>query len=189
MKEKSLMIPFIALIVLSLTIVGAFFLPYATLPSERKEWINAQSEETYVQEIGMTEKEASDMSLVKFCKAYATMLENSSNKNTIGNSIVYIVMFSGLGLFALLNLLFSCLKKPVPIIVFSVLQGCLFFLMAWELQARAVISENRYQFGIAYYIFLVVYVLMLAAAIWLLAVKIKNKKAKQPLNPVNGSVA
>lgn len=54
-----------------------------------------------------------------------------------------------------LTLLFSALRKPVPVIVFSVLAIAMSMLLTWDFEDRGVIPSSSYDWGEARWIYLV----------------------------------
>ena len=77
----------------------------------------------YAEEAGITNGEAVDISLIEFARIYAAAIEMDIAKAI---SIACVVLISLMGLTMLLCLLFSALKKPIPVIVFDCLTFGLF---------------------------------------------------------------
>lgn len=87
-------------------------------------------------------------------------------------------MISLVAFFTLMTILFICIRKAIPIIIFSILDFGVFYILGWDFQSRGVIGSGKYEFSLAYYLFMIALIIILAAAIWLLFIKIRNKKAK-----------
>lgn len=177
MKAQNTLIPFIVLLVAVLIAVASFFLPYSSVTAERREMIDKYPDEMFVQELGMTSKDAADMSLMEYFNVYSYM---AGHNQSVEIAITCVVMICVVAFFTLLTVLFVCLRKAVPTIVFSLLDLGVFFLLGADFQMRGVIGDGKtYTFAIAYYLFIAALIVIFAAAIWLLVVKMKNKKANK----------
>ena len=83
--------------------------------------------------------------------------------------------------FVLLTLLFSILRKAIPVIIFDLLTFVVFRIIQWDFEDRGVISNSKYDGGIALYIGYIGVVIVMAGAVTLLVMKIKNKKQRKVL--------
>lgn len=97
------------------------------------------------------------------------------------SSISCIAMISVFAFFALLTLLFSILRKAIPVIIFDLLTFVVFRIIQWDFEDRGVISNSKYDGGIALYIGYIGVVIVMAGAVTLLVMKIKNKKQRKVL--------
>ena len=69
-KNKKMMYPFLITVVAAILMLMMVFLPYASANSEYKEILIKDSDAMYVREIGMTNSEAINISLLEFVKIY-----------------------------------------------------------------------------------------------------------------------
>ena len=94
------------------------FMPFASATDEYKEALEKFSDSMYIEELNMTNEEAINISLFEFIRIYS-----SETGKEISNdlSIVYVVVIAAFAVFALLTLLFSILRKSIPVIVFNIL--------------------------------------------------------------------
>ena len=88
-------------------------LPYASANSEHKDYLIEYSDDMYVQEIGMTNSEAVNISLVEFVRIYSEAINEDMNKET---SIVCIAIIAIFAVFALITIILTLLKKPRGVI-------------------------------------------------------------------------
>ena len=150
MKTKNTFIPFLIMIVVSLALAASFFLPYASVTAETRAVIEKYPDEIFFPEVEMAAKDAADMSLLNFFNIYSYM---AGNNISVDVATTCVVMISLLALFTVLIILFVILKRPVPIIVFTLLGFGVFFLLGTDFQMRKVIGAGKYDFSIAYLFF------------------------------------
>lgn len=182
MKAKITLIPFIISIAAVLLIMTSFFLPFASSAPDTRDLLNSAPDEMFIQEIEMTNQDATDLSLVEYFRVYMYMAESG---RSVTVSIIAIVMISVLALFSLLTALFVCLKKAVPIIVFTLLNASVFSLLCWDFKDRGIVENSTYSYGITYQLFYVALIILLACAIWLLVIKIMSEKKTRDLSVSN----
>lgn len=97
--------------------------------------------------------------------------------NAFGILMLCIVGF--IGLFALLAFILSCTKKPIGIIVFTVLAFLVFFVLCGDFRSRDVISDSGFRWGIGYYVFIIGSVVSLGGAIFMIVQKNIIKKGEK----------
>lgn len=176
--KKKMMLPFVITVVCSVLFLLTVFLPYATAKPEHKAWLREHAELDYVEEIGMTNGEAVDLSLVEFMRIYAEAIRQDMQKEISIACIVIIAIFTGLSVITLLLALF---KKPIGVMVFDVLAMVAFRIIHFDFEDRGVIPSSSYDWGITNTLVYVFGVCVLGVAVWLLVTKIKYKKCKKPV--------
>ena len=154
-------------------LVVAFFLPYATGTDEYKERIAANIDGVSIESIGMTNADAADASMMEYTRVYmsAEMLGASEFY------LIYVPLMAGLFVCALLALLFSVLRKPIPVMVFSVFTLGLSLLINWDFEDRGVVPSSLYDWGVAKWVYIAAAAIAIAGAVWLFVVKVKEKRA------------
>ena len=172
MEKNKLRMPFLLVLCASVLLIITFFLPYAAATDEHREYLQRHSEGMYAEEAGITNGEAVDISLIEFARIYAAAIEMDIAKAI---SIACVVLISLMGLTMLLCLLFSALKKPIPVIVFDCLTFGLFRLLRWDFLDRGVIPSSSYVWGVAHGVYYVSAVVLLVGAIWLLIKKVQMR--------------
>ena len=90
-------------------------------------------------------------------------------------------MIAAFAVFALLTLLFSILRKSIPVIVFNILTFAVLRLIIWDFEDRGVISNSRYDGGIAQYIGYIGIAIVMVGAVALLVVKKKDRRKQKTL--------
>ncbi len=173
MKNRQL-IPFIIALVAALFMVVSIFLPYSSATETHAETIKENPDVIVYKDPDITSGELLDISMFEYARIYALLSEDLYGNAAVG--FFYVAMVGLIGGFALLNLLFVSLKKPIPGIVFSVLAFAVFLLQNWDYTDRGVVPSRSYEWGIGYYVFFAVAVIALAGNIWMLVEKILLKK-------------
>lgn len=172
--NNKLLIPFIITLIGAVLMFITIFLPYGTANEERAEKLKAYSDEIVYEELDMTAKDMINVSMVEFAKVYSSISEEIWNNSSYG--ILYIAMVTLIGVFSMLSILFAILKKPIIIVICSVLSLGVFCLQNFDYADRGVIPGNTYEWGVAYYVFYIAFALVLAGAICMLVSKIIQRK-------------
>ena len=177
-RSKIFIGAFIAMLIGSAILLLTLFMPFASATDEYKEALEKFSDSMYIEELNMTNEEAINISLFEFIRIYS-----SETGKEISNdlSIVYVVVIAAFAVFALLTLLFSILRKSIPVIVFNILTFAVLRLIIWDFEDRGVISNSRYDWGIAQYIGYIGIAIVMVGAVALLVVKMKDKKQQKTL--------
>lgn len=178
MKNKT-MIPFLATIIISAMLIVTFFLPLAVATDEYREMISSFSTKTAIAECDYSYGDLENLSMFKYANIYKV---GASSKEVDGygnaESTICFVLIIAVAIFTLLILLFSVLKKPVPLVIFDILALGVFSLLLWDMGDRNVLPSTRYDFGIAHVLYYVCFAILAATGIWLFAVKKQKKKEK-----------
>ena len=115
-----------------------------------------------------------DASLFEYSWLYADEIKTAEGNRLVDRIITFSVFVAD-GALALFLLLFVAAKKPVLIIVFSLL-GALSYWLTWvDFNMRGLL-EDRYALSVSFYLTIACLVVLLVGAIWLLANKKKLKK-------------
>lgn len=177
-KDNKLFISLIIMLIGSTVMFATIFLPYATANEEQAEKCKAYPDQIVYEELDMTAKDMINISMVKYAKLYSTFSEQIWNNASYG--MFYVAVVALIGIFSLLSVLFSVLKKPIAVAVFSVLAFGVFSIQNFDYTDRGVIPSSTYEWGSAYYIFYVAFIITFIGAIWTLISKtIQKKKQKQ----------
>ena len=157
----------------SLLLIAMLLLPFASATKEYKERLLDYPDQSYIEEISMTNKDAVNISLVEFARIYGVAIDQGISKDISIACIVVIAIFAGL---SLITLLLSIFKKPIGIIIFNVLSLCAFGLIRFDFKDRGVIPNSSHNWGLANYMTYVVGAVIMAGAVWLFIEKRKIKK-------------
>lgn len=172
--KNKLLIPFIVTVIGTLLMVVTVFLPYATAIDDHAENIKENPDAVVYEELDMTAQDMMNISMVEYANVYSNLADQLFGDPSYG--IFYVVLVALIGGFALLAAFFAFLKKPIAVIIFSVLSFGVFSLQNWDYTDRGVIPSSSYDWGTGYYVFYVAAVVTLVGAIWLLVNKILTKK-------------
>ena len=167
MKRKMLC-PFIITLIGAILMLVMLLLPYASANSEHKDYLIEHSDDMYVQEIGMTNSEAVNISLVEFVRIYSEAINENINKET---SIVCIAIIAIFAVFALITIILTLLKKPIGIIISDLLALVIFSIIHFDFKDRGVIQNRSYDWGITNYLTYIVGGVIIIGAVWMLIAK------------------
>ena len=171
-KKKIIVVSFLAMLIGSIMLIITLFVPFASATDDHREYLEKYANTVSIEGLDITNEQLLDVSLFKF----ASGMEISRDI-----SISCIAMISVFAFFVLLTLLFSILRKAIPVIIFDLLTFVVFRIIQWDFEDRGVISNSKYDGGIALYIGYIGVVIVMAGAVTLLVMKIKNKKQRKVL--------
>lgn len=168
--------PFLLMLVGSVVLLATLMMPFASATKEAKTYLLMDPDRMYAEELGMTNREAVNVSLVDYVRIYKVAVDQGIQKET---AIAGMILIGVYALFSLLVLLFSALRKAIPVIVFDLLTLISFWLIHFDFKDRGVIPGGIYDWGIVNYLVYIIGVLILAGAVWLLVEKQKDKSRGQ----------
>ncbi len=164
-----------------LTIIGTFlmliciFLPYGSAKKDFADAMREMPDHVEIEELDLTSKDMINISMFKYTRIYYTLSEQVWGDKESG--ILYVVILSALGGFALIAAFCALSEKPIPIIIFSLLSFGVFCLQNYDYSDRGVLPSYLYNWGIGYYLFYVAFFVSIIGAIWFLIAKHKNNKS------------
>lgn len=177
-KKKIIVVSFLAMLIGSIMLIITLFVPFAAATDDHREDLEKYANTVSIEELDITNEQLLDVSLFKFARIYSALSGMEISRDI---SISCIAMISVFAFFALLTLLFSILRKAIPVIIFDLLTFVVFRIIQWDFEDRGVISNSKYDGGIALYIGYIGVVIVMAGAVTLLVMKIKNKKQRKVL--------
>lgn len=172
--NNKLLIPFIVTLIGAAFMFITIFLPYSTANKERAEKLKAYPDQIVYEELDMTAEDMINISMVEYANVYSNLSEQIWGDTSYG--IFYIALVALIGIFSLLSVLFSALKKPIAVVVFSLLALGVFCIQNFDYTDRGVIPSSTYDWGAAYYVFYIAFAVTFVGAIWMLVSKIIQKK-------------
>ncbi|MBQ8249057.1 MAG: hypothetical protein IJY93_04140 [Clostridia bacterium] len=178
--RKTISISMAIALICSLLMTITIFLPYATATEEHSERLKSNSSFYSLEDVNMDGNDLVNISMTDYAKIYSTMSQKMFGNSSAG--VMYVVLVVLIAIFSAIALLFSILKKPIAIIIFDILAFLTFYIQNWDYTDRGIIPSSNYDWGIAYYIFIVAAVALLANSVWMLIIKIKNKKSAIAFN-------
>ena len=180
MTNNKLLIPFVVTLIGAVFMFITIFLPYGTANEEQAEKFRTYPDEIVYEEVDMTSKDMINISMVEYANVYGNLSEQIWGDTSYG--IFYIALVALIGVFSLLSVLFSVLKKPIAVAIFSLLAFGVFCIQNFDYTDRGVIPSSTYEWGAAYYVFYIAFVVALVGAIWMLVSKIIQKKQQKQEN-------
>ncbi len=171
---KNKFIPFIIVLVSSIIMVTTIFMPYATATEEQAKKIDEYPDEILYEKLNITSKDMMNISMVKYARIYNSLSEQLWGNSSYGT--FYVVLVSLIGGFAVLALIFMLLKKPIAVIIFTIISFAVFLLQNSDYTHRGVIPSTSYAWGMGYYIFYIASIITIIGSVWYLIIKIKTKK-------------
>ena len=165
-KKKIIVVSFLAMLIGSIMLIITLFVPFASATDDHREYLEKYANTVSIEELDITNEQLLDVSLFKFARIYSALSGMEISRDI---SISCIAMISVFAFFALLTLLFSILRKAIPVIIFDLLTFVVFRIIQWD------------DGGIALYIGYIGVVIVMAGAVTLLVMKIKNKKQRKVL--------
>lgn len=176
--SKNTVYPFWITLAGALLMAVMLFLPYATATEDFEEELMESPEQTYSMSTEMTNEEVVNLSLFDYLKIDCAGMDYAVTKAV---AIANLVIISVFGVFVLLTILMAVLKKPIATIVFDVLAIIAFAVINFDFSSRGIISNGKYNWGIANYLTYALGAIVIAGAVWLFIEKRKAKKQTESI--------
>lgn len=155
------------------------FLPYETSTKEHRKYLEEYPDTMNVKEVNLTNKDAINISIMENFKVYSYAMNHSDGNSWLaGEAIINFIITIVLIISIALILLFAFLNKKVPMIIFSIIMGGSSLLMNYDIVDRGVIPSSNYTYGISYYLYIILAVIIIACSIVMI---VKNKKQKKAM--------
>lgn len=158
-----------------IAIVG-LFLPYEKSIGDYRKNLKDNPDTINVREVDFKNSDVVDISILENFKVYKYGVSNSGgNEWLYGESLINVIITITLIVSIILVLLFAILNKRVLTIIFDIILFISALAMNFDIVSRGVIPSDSYTYGISYYLYFIVAIIILACTIFLI---IKNKKEK-----------
>ena len=175
--SNSLRLSRIATIFVSLIVIAAFFLPFINATEDYAEYLKLHENEKVFETADITVGEMESMSLYTYAKVYFQAGEEIYGEQAAG--IVYLVLIGGIGALGLISCLWALAKKPILLLLNSLLIGGAFYLTIWDFTDRGIMPDSNRVWGISYYMIYPCVVLLIICAIWMFVEKRRAKKGNR----------
>ena len=174
----------IFIIVLCVVAFAGLFMPYEKSIGEYHERLLEYPEIINIEEVKLTNKDAVNLSILENFKVYNYAMNNSKdieyNSDYIyGESLINVIITIVLIVSIVLILLFTILNKNVLVIIFDIILAISSLAMNYDITSRGVLPSDNYTFGISYYLYIIVAILIIISVIAKIVMK---KKAKTLVN-------
>ena len=158
-KEKKFDIFKMVIIIACVISFIGLLLPYESSIGEYKEYLQENPDTINVKEVNLTNKDVVDISMIENFKVYSYAMNNSE-----GNSSSIVLV-----------LLFTLFNKRILSMIFGMLLLGSSLLMNYDIVDRGVIPSTQYTYGISYYLYPIMAIVIIVSVVILI---VKNKKSK-----------
>lgn len=159
----------------AILMLACIFLPYASAIGEHKVMLTENSDEVVYQALNITAGDMIHVSMFQYANLYNQLSDQIFGSTSAG--VLYIVLVALMGGFALIAALFALGKKPIAVLIFSLLSYGIFSIHNWDFTDRGVVPNANYGWGVGYYLFFGAAIATFIGAVWMVVAKIKIKKA------------
>ena len=175
-KEKKFDIFKMVIIIACVISFIGLLLPYESSIGEYKEYLQENPYTMNVEEVNLTNKDVVDISMVENFKVYSYAMNNSEGNSWLaGESTINFVLTIVLIASIVLVLLFTLFNKRILSMIFGMLLLGSSLLMNYDIVDRGVIPSTQYTYGISYYLYPIMAIVIIVSVIILI---VKNKKSK-----------
>ena len=127
-----------------------------------------------VEEVNLTNKDAINISMMENFKVYSYAMNNSEGNSWLsGEATINFILTIVLIVSIILTLIFTLFNKRILGIIFGLLILGSSLLMNYDIVDRGVIPSSQYTYGIAYYLYPIMAVIILVSVVILI---VKNRK-------------
>lgn len=171
-----LTISFAIALLATLTMIASLFLTQLKATDEWATSLDAGRDNKIYSTVNITYEDMKELSIVEFALVMGMASSYDTDMAIAGAGFLIMLIF--ISIFLLLNLLFSLIKKPIPLIIFNILAFGVFCLQKWIYGASGIM-DFRYEWGIGYYTYIVGSVVLFASSIWMMINKAQLKNSKE----------
>lgn len=107
--------------------------------------------------------------MFKFATLYNKLKDQTSNGSEI--AMIVMALVAAIAITAIIALIFACVSKGIPALVFSIIGFLLFLVLNWDFSDRGVVPTDDYSWGFGYYLFYAAALVAVVGAIWMIVSK------------------
>lgn len=175
-ENKKLNILKLVIIIAGIVAIIGLFLPYEKSIGDYRKSLKDNPDKIKIEEVDYTNGDVIDISIIENFKVYSYAINHSDGNEWIyGEALINVILIITLVVSIILVLLFTLLDKRILTIIFDVILTISSLAMNFDIVSRGVIPSERYTYGISYYLYLILAIIVLISSIILI---IKNKKIK-----------
>lgn len=165
---RNLTVPKIVAIVGNVLMLLCVFLPYASVAKDSpyREYADEMVD-------GVRAGELADPSMFKFATLYNKLKDQTSNGSEI--AMIVMALVAAIAITAIIALIFACVSKGIPALVFSIIGFLLFLVLNWDFSDRGVVPTDDYSWGFGYYLFYAAALVAVVGAIWMIVSKRRDQ--------------
>ena len=153
----------------------SLFLPYESSKGEYREYLKKNPDAINMPEVGFTNKDVVDISLVENFKLHNFIINNYYEDNLYDDALFNIVPTIAIVVTIVLISLFVLLDKKVPIIIFDVLLVISLIILNYNITSKGIIPTDNYTYGLTYYLYFAIASVILVSTIYMIIVDKKKK--------------
>lgn len=176
MKNRALLPCVIAAVVAMVAIAG-LFLPYIGSTTEYADYLKSVSSQKPFDTADITAAASVNLSLYEYAKTYWQGSDEIFGSKAEG--VFYAILFASPGIFGFFALLCALRKKGIPLILQSLIIGCLSYLISWDVVDRGIMPHYGHVWGISHTLYYPVAGILLICGVWIFIAKHKMKKMKR----------
>lgn len=186
-KGKVILIASLISVVSAVVLLVSLFLPYASMKKDLAKDVRSEpaQETPFSDKLNYDSHDLINVSLFKYTRIYSTYSNEFWGDSAHG--IFYVVLFALFVTFGALVLLFSALRKPIPVIIFDVFLFIVFLVNNYDYKDRGIIPGDTYEQGIVFTLYFVFTAVVLVSAMVMLVMKIQLKKENNAKNNLAAS--
>lgn len=164
------------IIILGIFSLIGLFLPYEKSIGDYRERLVENPEKINIKEVDFTNSDVIDISIMENLKVYKYAVENNNGNDWLyGESLINIILTITLIISVILVIIFTVFNKKILTIIFDVVLAISSLAMNYDIVSRGVIPSERYTYGISYYLYIIVALIIIVCSI-ILIVKCKKNK-------------
>jgi len=172
LKNKKNFIAFIAALLGCALLILAFLTPFASANDKYTERFESMGDTIADSELNMTAEDMINLSLFDYARTYINAVSNDYATDIVIPCLVVMLLFI---IFTVLTTVFTLMKKPVLMIIFSMLSLGSFILLVWDFADRKVVPGSVYETGFGQYLGYIGAAIVLIGAILLLILRKSSK--------------
>lgn len=162
--------------IISVIAVIGLFLPYEQSTGEYREYLEKYPTWENIKEVNYNNGDVIDLTMIENLNVYMYMMTSTNYYYMQGTGIVNVVLTIALITSIVLIMLFGLLNKPVVTLIFSILMAISSILMNTDIVSRGVIPGKNYTFGISFFLFIPLALIIFVCSIINI---VKKRKAKR----------
>ena len=144
--KNKMIIPFIVSLLGILVLIIAIFLPYLTAVGDLSDYIDTYSNTIAIEDSDVTLGDLTNVPFISVSK----LIESVWGKDDAKIADIFLIVFGG---FTVLTTMFIFFKKPILAMICNILT-CGTFLLLSTLMKEDFIGNDKYIWGIGYYVIL-----------------------------------
>lgn len=153
----------------------SLFLPYVSSKGEYREYLKKNPDVINMPEVGFTNKDVVDISLVENFKLHSFVINNYYSDELYDDALFNIVPIIVITVTIVLIAIIVLLDKKVPIIILDILLVVSLLILNGHITSRGIIPTDNYTYGLTYYLYFAIASVILVSTIYMMFIDKKKK--------------